>query len=189
MHVGVCRKEGKHASVAAAAAAAVLAHSAVLQQEAIIQLSVIVMVHSPSFAPSTRLALLSGYPLNPPRVITQGRHMDRLFTICYLPVCLLLLGVVIKFNSMPARPRILTSFASFTLIMLGLPLVGDWQGSAAASVPCQPACWLFRMGNTHVAADSSLQSPVLLAVGDLVGCGALQHLYVCICRLCDQCVH
>jgi hypothetical protein len=53
--------------------------------------------------------------------------MDRLFTICYLPVCLLLLGVVIKFNSMPARPRILTSFAAFTLIMLGLPLVREWK--------------------------------------------------------------
>lgn len=49
--------------------------------------------------------------------------MDRLFTICYLPVCLLLLGVVIKFNNLPARPRILTSFALFTAIMLTLPLV------------------------------------------------------------------
>jgi equilibrative nucleoside transporter 1/2/3 len=49
--------------------------------------------------------------------------MDRLFTIAYLPVCLLLLGVAIRFNSIPGRPRILTSFAAFTLIMLALPLV------------------------------------------------------------------
>lgn len=58
--------------------------------------------------------------------------MDRLFTICYLPVCLLLLGVVIKFNTMPARPRILTSFALFTLLMLGLPLVSGFAAVAAA---------------------------------------------------------
>jgi hypothetical protein len=50
--------------------------------------------------------------------------MDRLFTVAYLPVCLLLLGLAIKFNSIPGRPRILTSFAAFTLIMLALPLVG-----------------------------------------------------------------
>lgn len=58
--------------------------------------------------------------------------MDRLFTVAYLPVCLLLLGVAIKFNTMPARPRILTSFASFTLIMLALPLVSvsDWSSLA-----------------------------------------------------------
>ncbi len=51
--------------------------------------------------------------------------MDRLFTVCYLPVCLLLLGVAIKFNNIPGRPRILLSFAAFTLIMLGLPLVSS----------------------------------------------------------------
>jgi hypothetical protein len=56
-------------------------------------------------------------------MLFQGRHMDRLFTVCYLPVCLLLLGVAIKFNNIPGRPRILVSFAAFTLIMLGLPLV------------------------------------------------------------------
>lgn len=105
----------------------------VLQQETVLQL----VVSQPKFGTNhkalhemirtTKLdPLLSAIPLNPPCVNTQGRHMDRLFTICYLPVCLLLLGVVIKFNTMPARPRILTSFAAFTLIMLGLPLVGDW---------------------------------------------------------------
>lgn len=58
--------------------------------------------------------------------------MDRLFTIAYLPVCLLLLGVTIKFNSIPGRPRILTSFAAFTLIMLTLPLVSDLTPAPAA---------------------------------------------------------
>lgn len=51
--------------------------------------------------------------------------MDRLFTVCYLPVCLLLLGGAIKFNQIPGRPRILFSFAAFTLIMLGMPLVSS----------------------------------------------------------------
>jgi equilibrative nucleoside transporter 1/2/3 len=49
--------------------------------------------------------------------------MDRLFTVAYLPVCLLMLGLLIKFNSMPGRPRILFSFAGFVLIMLAIPLV------------------------------------------------------------------
>jgi equilibrative nucleoside transporter 1/2/3 len=49
--------------------------------------------------------------------------MDRLFTVAYLPVCLLMLGLLIKFNNMPGRPRILFSFAGFVLIMLAIPLV------------------------------------------------------------------
>lgn len=28
----------------------------------------------------------------------QGWHMDRLFTICYLPTCLLWLGIMIRFE-------------------------------------------------------------------------------------------
>jgi equilibrative nucleoside transporter 1/2/3 len=55
--------------------------------------------------------------------VFPGRHMDRLFTVAYLPVCLLMLGLLIKFNSMPGRPRILFSFAGFVLIMLAIPLV------------------------------------------------------------------
>lgn len=55
--------------------------------------------------------------------VFPGRHMDRLFTVAYLPVCLLMLGLLIKFNSMPGRPRILFSFAGFVLIMLAIPLI------------------------------------------------------------------
>eukprot|EP00775_Hariotina_reticulata_P011647 gene11647-11792_t len=70
--------------------------------------------------------------------VFPGRHMDRLFTIAYLPVCLLLLAVMIKYNNLPVRCRILTSFASFTLIMAIIPLVDtalvgpDAEGSNAA---------------------------------------------------------
>ncbi|KAF6258945.1 nucleoside transporter-domain-containing protein [Scenedesmus sp. NREL 46B-D3] len=55
--------------------------------------------------------------------VFPGRHMDRLFTVAYLPVCLLMLGLLIKFNSLPGRPRILFSFAGFVLIMLAVPLI------------------------------------------------------------------
>lgn len=61
--------------------------------------------------------------------IYPGKNTARLFTVAYLPVCLLLLGVVIKWNTIPSRPRILTSFAAFTVIMLALPLVRSLCGS------------------------------------------------------------
>lgn len=57
--------------------------------------------------------------------VFPGRHMDRLFTVAYLPVCLLMLGLLIKYNTLPGRPRILTSFAGFVLIMLAIPCVSD----------------------------------------------------------------
>eukprot|EP00879_Flechtneria_rotunda_P020907 GHRR01022014.1.p1 GENE.GHRR01022014.1~~GHRR01022014.1.p1 ORF type:complete len:361 (+),score=107.86 GHRR01022014.1:100-1182(+) len=57
--------------------------------------------------------------------VFPGRHMDRLFTIAYLPVCLFLLGVLINYNTIPVRPRILSSFAGFTAIMAVVPGI-DW---------------------------------------------------------------
>jgi equilibrative nucleoside transporter 1/2/3 len=73
--------------------------------------------------------------------------MDRLFTVAYLPVCLLMLGLLIKFNNMPGRPRILFSFAGFVLIMLAIPLVNEvsllacnivliWQCTSSAHCFC-----------------------------------------------------
>lgn len=57
-------------------------------------------------------------------LVYPGRHVDRLLTVAYLPVCLLVLGVMVKFNRAAVRQRILTSFAGFFLIMLVVPLVG-----------------------------------------------------------------
>lgn len=74
-----------------------------------------------------------------PGRVVQGRSVDRMITISYLPPCLLLLGVVIKYNALSVRPRILASFAAFTVIMFGLPLVravGVGDQCAAASQSC-----------------------------------------------------
>ncbi|KAF8069407.1 ETN8 [Scenedesmus sp. PABB004] len=55
--------------------------------------------------------------------VFPGRHVDRLFTVTYLPICLALLGVMIRWSGLPLRPRILTAFAGFTAVMLVVPLV------------------------------------------------------------------
>lgn len=60
--------------------------------------------------------------------------MDRLFTVCYLPICLLFIAGLIQFPHIAStRARILTSFSSFTLIMLLVPVVSD---DVACSLSC-----------------------------------------------------
>lgn len=50
--------------------------------------------------------------------------MDRLFTICYLPTCLLVLGLVMnKTDHASKKLRIISAFVSFFVIMLVIPLV------------------------------------------------------------------
>jgi hypothetical protein len=71
----------------------------------------------------------------PPRCHTlppldQGRHVDRTFTVCYLPVCLLLIGAFIRFPRAPGEgARVLAGFAGFFLAMLAVPLVRPGGGA------------------------------------------------------------
>eukprot|EP00877_Chromochloris_zofingiensis_P005576 jgi/Chrzof1/15019/Cz09g24060.t1 len=73
--------------------------------------------------------------------VFPGRHMDRLFTVCYMPVCLALVGAQIKWRGIVShRVRILTSFAGFSTVMLLVPVVdlalvaGNGQESRSALV-------------------------------------------------------
>jgi hypothetical protein len=50
--------------------------------------------------------------------------MDRLFTVCYLPSCLLLLGLTMRYsNIITTRIRILAGFIGFTVLLVLVPLV------------------------------------------------------------------
>ena len=63
--------------------------------------------------------------------------MDRLFTICYLPTCLVTLGLTMNRNSHAARRmRILSSFFAFFVIMLLVPLVSP-RFISPAPHPCR----------------------------------------------------
>ena len=54
----------------------------------------------------------------------QGQHADRLFTVAYLPVQLMVLAAMIHYDThLPTRPRIIAGFISFAGIMLFVPLV------------------------------------------------------------------
>ena len=55
--------------------------------------------------------------------------MDRLFTRCYLPMCLLLLVLMLHYGSDVADPhtRITAGFAGFIVVTVTLPVVrGAW---------------------------------------------------------------
>ena len=53
-----------------------------------------------------------------------GRHADRLMTVAYLPVQLVVLAVMIRYDvHLPTRPRIIAGFGVFAAIMLVVPLV------------------------------------------------------------------
>ena len=68
-----------------------------------------------------------------PRRAPQGRHVDRTFTICYLPTCLLLIGVFIRFPRLLShRARILTGFGGFFALMLAVPMVRAHAHARAA---------------------------------------------------------
>lgn len=51
-----------------------------------------------------------------------GEHMDRLFTVLYLPMCLLMLGVLLR-SPGRAVARTTVSFAAFVVIMVVVPVV------------------------------------------------------------------
>ncbi|KIZ05098.1 nucleoside transporter, putative [Monoraphidium neglectum] len=56
--------------------------------------------------------------------VYPGRHVDRTFTVCYLPTCLLLIGVFIRFPKLLShRARILTGFGGFFTLMLAVPMI------------------------------------------------------------------
>ena len=64
-------------------------------------------------------------PLPPPPLADeQGKHVDRLFTIVYLPTNLAVLAAMIHWHA-NIRPklRIVGGLSGFTLAMLGVPLV------------------------------------------------------------------
>ncbi|KAJ9505593.1 hypothetical protein QJQ45_028297, partial [Haematococcus lacustris] len=74
-------------------------------------------------------------------VLFPGRHTDRLFTVAYLPSCLLLLLVTLRWRSarwLPRPPaRIKLAYLLFTLLMLAVPLV-DWLLDRSSSTPAPP---------------------------------------------------
>ena len=55
----------------------------------------------------------------------QGDHMDRLFTICYLPMCLLLLVVMMHYGPGVADPhtRITAGYVGFIAVTILMPVV------------------------------------------------------------------
>ena len=52
-----------------------------------------------------------------------GRHMDRLFSICYLPTTLITLVICVAAGATKLRPRIYAGYGGFVLCMLALSLV------------------------------------------------------------------
>lgn len=61
--------------------------------------------------------------------MAQGRHADRLFSICYLPVQLLVLASMMYDESRwPTRPRILLGLAGFCVAMIIVPAVRALSG-------------------------------------------------------------
>ncbi|EFJ45212.1 hypothetical protein VOLCADRAFT_94371 [Volvox carteri f. nagariensis] len=84
--------------------------------------------------------------------VYPGWHTDRLFTVSYLPVCLLMLVVGVRYpDLLPAAVRIRLGYAGFTLAMAAVPLLdalllmepagsgggdgGDGTAAAATAVP------------------------------------------------------
>lgn len=68
------------------------------------------------------------YPVRQiPHKYVQGRPMDRLFTVSYLPACLLVLVLLLRFK-LPGKLntphfRIISSFIGFAVIMFIIPVV------------------------------------------------------------------
>lgn len=55
---------------------------------------------------------------------SQGRHTDRLITVCYLPVTLVMLLVMIHYNHHTnLKVRVLMGMAGFVCAMIAVPLV------------------------------------------------------------------
>ena len=54
----------------------------------------------------------------------QGRHTDRLITVCYLPVTLVMLLVMIHYNNRTnIALRIVGGMAGFCISMIAVPVV------------------------------------------------------------------
>lgn len=77
---------------------------------------------------------------NKRRQTKQGRHVDRLMTVCYLPVCLVFLILTMKLSAW-TRLRLLAAYAGFALTIMVVPIVsalcwGLWLAfSLCARVP------------------------------------------------------
>jgi hypothetical protein len=67
---------------------------------------------------------------SPPHT-TQGRSIDRVFTVAYLPITLVLIGLVSRWPHLFGSPstRITTGYCLFTASCAAVPLVGSswWQ--------------------------------------------------------------
>ena len=57
----------------------------------------------------------------------QGAHMGRLFTVCYLPLCAMMIALIVHYGPavLDARKRVNFAFAGFTLVLLLVPVVGE----------------------------------------------------------------
>lgn len=55
--------------------------------------------------------------------VFPGRHMDRAFTLAYLPTCLLLLLIMLRWDNAYARARLVAAYTGFAVLMLAVPMV------------------------------------------------------------------
>lgn len=75
------------------------------------------------------------------QAVFPDHHVDRLFTIAYLPTCLFMLGAMIRArNLFTSRMRILTGYTGFAVLMAAIPLV-RWPFRWARQPPSRwPSC-------------------------------------------------
>ncbi|KAJ9510448.1 hypothetical protein QJQ45_015893, partial [Haematococcus lacustris] len=96
-------------------------------------------------------------------VLFPGRHTDRLFTVTYLPSCLLLLLVTLRWRSarwLPGPPaRIKLAFLLFTLLMLAVPLSSLAQDSTR-----ERAKRLLAAANAYLKVKRGQPQPSMAAV-------------------------
>ncbi|GBF98604.1 hypothetical protein Rsub_10793 [Raphidocelis subcapitata] len=103
--------------------------------------------------------------------VFPGRHVDRTFTVCYLPVCLLLIGAFIRFPRAAGEgARVLAGFAGFFVAMLAVPLVrrrADGEDEAMRRAHGRPACGpgqyltALIMTTAHASAPNSAAADAL----------------------------
>ena len=116
-------------------------------------------------------SLLAGLVQSAEPCCTQGRHTDRLITVCYLPITLVMLLVMIHYNHCTnIALRISGGMAGFCLSMIAVPLVS--MSSYYAQGTCSAcASFFFPSADTHPVPCHSLmlivQKHMVAAVGHI----------------------
>ena len=91
--------------------------------------------------------------LVPRGVVAQGRHPDRLFTVCYLPTQLATLAVVMLYHTQfNSRLRIILGLAGFCIAMVAIPALNAGSAGQGALV------WVLLLVASTGFADGIAQS-------------------------------